>query len=194
MLADNGQMIRLSGENLRTQVAETAVAEHDDAIGSADRDLSGDLKRRGDWFGKDCNVVWQRVRHGVQVSLRHGNQVRERTVMIQDANDRAVRAMRVQALAAGLTCPARAVDLADHSAAGEGTRFCNADELVAQHAAESHVALNELEIGLADARAAHTHEHFPLTRVGGWSGLLNRYPIAEHQSAHLRNLPEQTAL
>jgi hypothetical protein len=73
MLADNGQVSRLPGEDLRTQVAETTVAEHDDAVGTADRDLSRDLKRRGDWLGEDGNVVWQRVGYGVQVALRHGH-------------------------------------------------------------------------------------------------------------------------
>jgi hypothetical protein len=185
---------RLPGEDLRTQVAEATVTEHDDAVRTADRDLTGDLKRCGDWLGEDGNVVWQRVGHGVQVALRHGNLVREGAVMIQNADDRAIRAVGVQALAAGLARPAGAVDLTDHAPANERTGLRDTDELVAEHASESHVALNELEIGLADARAAHTNEHFPLTRVGGWSGLLNRYTIVEHQSAHLGTLSEQTAL
>jgi hypothetical protein len=113
--------------------------------------------------------------------------------VIQDADDRAIRAVGVQAFAAGLTCPACAVDLAHHPAAGEGTRFRDADELVAEHAAESHVAFNELKIGLTDTRATDAHEHFSLTRVGGWSGFLNRHTIIEHQRAHPPNLSEQTA-
>ena len=96
-------------------------------------------------------------------------------------------------LAAGLTRPARAVDLTDDAATRKGTGLRDADELVAEYAAKPHVALDQLEIGFTDARATHAHEHFPITRVGGWPGFLNRYTIVEHQRAHLRNLSEQTA-
>ena len=124
----------------------------------------------------------------MQVALRHRDQIRERAVVIEDAEHGAIRAVRVQAGAAGVARPARAVDLADHPAAGQGAGFGDADELVAEHAAESHVALDQLKVGFADAGARHAHQHLAVTRVGGWSGILNRHMIVEHDGAHPRTL------
>ena len=168
----------------------------------ADRDLSGDLKCRGDRLGEDRDLVGQRIGDGVQIALRHRDQIGEGAVVIEDAEHRAVRAVRVQPHAAGLARPARAVDLADDAAAGHRTGFGDADELVTQHAPEPHIALDQLEVGLADAGTRHAHEHFAVTRIGGWSGLLDRHTIVEHDGAHplnatriieeMTNLPPET--
>jgi hypothetical protein len=73
--------------------------------------------------------------------------------------------MRVQSLAAGLAVPARTVDLADDTASRKRTGLCNADELVTQDAAETHIALDQLQVGFTDACAQHSHQHF--TRPAG---------------------------
>ena len=86
--------------------------------------------------GEDRDLVGQRIGHGVQIALRHRDQIGERAVMIEDTQHGAVRAVRVQPSAAGLARPARAVDLADHAAAGHRTGLGHADELVTQHPAE----------------------------------------------------------
>src|SRR5678815_6027520 len=106
MLAHDRHATRQSREHLRTQISKATVAEDDDAIGALDRHLGRDLKRRGHGLGKHGDVVGQRVGHGVQVALRYGDQIRERTVVIQDADYRAVGTVRVQPLATGLTRPA----------------------------------------------------------------------------------------
>ena len=94
------------------------------------------------------------------------------------------RAVRVQPTAARLARPTRAVDLADDAAAGQRTGLGDANELVTQDPFEPHVALDQLEVGLADARTRHAHEHLAVTRIGGWSGFLDRHTIVEHDCAH----------
>ena len=82
--------------------------------------LRRNLKCGGDRFGEDRDVVGHRIGHGVQIALRHGDQIGKRAVMVEDAEHGAVRAVRRQPSAAGLARPAGAVDLADHAPAGIG--------------------------------------------------------------------------
>src|SRR5687767_123409 len=168
MLADDSDTIRESSEHLSAQVAKPAVAQDDDAVVRADHDLRGNLKRRRHRLSEHCDFIGQRVGHGVQVALWHSDQIGKRAVVIQYADDRTVRAVRIQALAARLTRPAGAVDLADDAPARERPGFGDADELVAEHAAKAHIAFYELEIGFTDARTTDAHQHFPLARIGGW--------------------------
>ena len=147
-------------------------------------ELRGDLKRRRDRLGEDRDLVGQRVGNRVQVALRHRDQVGERAVVIQDAEHRAVRAVRVQAPAAGLARPARAVDLADDAAAGQRPGFGDADELMAEHAAEAHVALDQLEVGLADAGAASPAR--ALRRHPDWGLAWTPEPITRSSSTMAR--------
>src|SRR4030095_3611682 len=170
-----------------------AVAKHDDAVGAADRHLCRNLKRRSHGLGENGDVIGQRVGQRVPGAVRYGDQVGERALGIQDADHRAVWAVRIQSPAAGVTRPARAVNLTNDTPASKRTGLCDADKLVAEYAAESHVSFDQLEVGLTDARATHAHQHFPVTRIGRWPGFLNRYTLIEHQRTHLRNLSEQTA-
>ena len=153
MFADNENVVRHPRQHLRAQIAQSAVAK--DAMRSVlpIGDLHRDLERRGDRLGENRDVVGQRVRNGVKVPLRNGDEVGEGAVVIQDAEHCSIRAMRRQTHAARLARPAGAVDFADNAAAGQRTRLCDTDELVTEHAAESHVALDQLEVGLAHAGA-----------------------------------------
>ena len=116
-------------------------------------ELRRNLEGRGDRFGEDGDVGRHRVGHGVQIPLRHGDEVRKRAVVVQDAEDGAVGAVAGPACAARLARVAAAVDLADDPAAGQRAGLRHADELVAEHALKSHVAAHELQVGLADAGA-----------------------------------------
>ena len=151
-------------QHLRAQVAEPAVAEDDDAVVTVDRHLRRNLECRSHRFREDGDVSRHVVRHDVQVALWNGNVIGERAVVIQDPEDGSVRAVRWSAGVARRTRPAAAVDLSDDALAFERARLRDADELVAEHAAESHVAANELKIGLADASAEHTNQHLAVTR------------------------------
>ena len=166
MLPDHQHMAREPGQDLRAEVPEASVAQDDDPILPADRQLGRNLEGGGDRFGEDGDVGRQRVRHGVEIALRHGDEVRERAVVVQDAEDRAMGAVAGLACAARVALVAAAVDLADDAAAGQRARLGHADELVAEHALKSHVAAHELEVRLADARGEDLDEHLAAPNFG----------------------------
>jgi hypothetical protein len=58
---------------------------------------------------------------------------------------------------------------------------------VAKHAAKSHVAFDQLKVGLADAGAEDANEDFAVGRGRCWPALVDRDLIVEHNSAHLSN-------
>ncbi len=120
----------------------------------------------------------------MQVHLRHGNAVGKCAVVIEDAEHGAVGAMRLQAGLAGGAGLARAIDLAHDATPLERTRFGNADELVAEDAAEPHVALDQLQVGLADARLEDAHQHLARLRHGVGAGVLVDRLILENDRAH----------
>ena len=91
MLADDEHVIGQPGQHLRAEIAEAAVAEDRDPVLPPDRELHRDLEGCGHWFGEDGHIVGQRVRHGVQVVLRDGDQIGERAVVVQDAQHRSIR-------------------------------------------------------------------------------------------------------
>src|SRR5512138_2053391 len=103
----------------------------------------------------------------MQVTLRHRDEVRERAVVVQDSKDRAVRAVRRRPGLARRAGPTAAVDLADHASTLQRSRFGDADELVPEHAAEAHVAANELQVRFADAGSQHADENLAVSRIGG---------------------------
>src|SRR5687768_17506547 len=91
-----------------------------------------------------------------------------------------------QAGAAGFAYPAGAIDLSDHALSRVRARFRHADELVAEHATEPHVTLNQLEIGLADTRPRHPDQHFVRRRVrGGPNRIHPDVVLFENDCAHL---------
>jgi hypothetical protein len=65
-----------------------------------------------------------------------------------------------QAAPTEIAASAGEVDLADHAPAAPRSRAFHhgADELVPEHAAEAHVPLGQLEIGVAHAGEVHAHE------------------------------------
>src|SRR5581483_1015119 len=78
----------------------------------------------------------------------------------------AVRTVRAPAGAAGRASAAAAVDLADHAPPLVEAFLGDPDELVAQHAAESHVAADQLQVGVADACPKHAHADLPVATRG----------------------------
>ena len=179
MLADDEHAVRKPGQHLRAEIPEASVAQYDDAILASDGQLRGNLEGGGDRLGEDGHIGRQRVGHGVEIALRHGDEVRERAVVVQDAEDRAMRAVAGTACAAGVALVAAAVDLADDAAAGQRTGLSHADELVAEHALESHVAAHELQVRLADAGGEDLDQHLavPSLRLGVVAACHDAVPI-----------------
>src|SRR5206468_6842260 len=84
--------------------------------------------------------------------------------------------------------PAAAIDLADDAAAGVGALLRDGDELVAEHAAKSHVAADQLQVGLADARANHPHHHLAEARPFDVAIRFVRHAILfQHDGSHVSN-------
>jgi hypothetical protein len=86
--------------------------------------------------------------------------------MLEDPEHAAVGAMGRQPSAAEVAAPTRAVDLADNPPTRIESGLRNADELVAEHSAEAHVPADQLQIGLAYARAQNAHENLSGLRRG----------------------------
>ena len=122
----------------------------------------------------------------MKVPLRNGDVVCEGAVVVQDAKHRPIGAMRRQTPATRPARPAGAIDFADNATASQRPRLCDTDELVTEHAAESHVALDQLEVGLAHAGAQDPDQHL----VRAWRGC--RPPgndsdlLVQNDCAHLR--------
>jgi hypothetical protein len=146
-------------QHLSTQVAQSSVSQHCDSLA-----IHGDLlwyaAGGGQWFHKDRCFRADAVGHGMQAGFGDQNGVCEGTVVVQDADDRAVRAMADQATAAGVAVVAGAVDLPDDSLPGELTGPCDTDKFMAEDSLESHVSLAQLQICFADTGLQDIHEDF----------------------------------
>src|SRR5262245_34635054 len=96
--------------------------------------------------------------------------------------------MRRQPLLTGLAGPAGAVNLTDDPAALQRSRLGNAYELVAEHTTKAHVALDQLQVGLAHTGPDHPDQHFSSRwcrrrAVGGYVDV-----IVQNNCAHVMSL------
>ena len=148
-------------QHLRREQAELAVAEHDAVAARLDAHLLEDLEGRGERLREDGDLVGHAGRHRVQVRDRHAHELGEGAVRAQDAHHVARRdsggrgraCTRRSGRSAKLISP---TTRSPTSAAGPCATV--PDELVAEHAAEAHVALHQLEVGVADTGERHAHE------------------------------------
>ena len=166
MFADNKNVVREPRQHLSTQVSQAPVTEDGDAIVLADCQLHRDLERRRHRLSKNRDVVGQRVRDGMKISLWDGDVVGKSAVVVQDAKDGSIGAVRGQTHSTRLARPAGAVDFAHNPSPGQRPGLRDTDELVTEHAAESHVAFDQLQIRLAHAGPDDSDEHL----AGGWRG------------------------
>ena len=127
----------------------------------------------------------------MQVALRDGDQVSKRAIVVGDADGRAVRAVSRAAGQARLTSPATAIDLSDDATSGVGPVLGHADELVSEHAAEAHVASDQLQIGFADAGAEHPYHDLAVREYGWWAVGAQRDTVAvQDYGAHMMMVSE----
>ena len=150
------------GERACDEMAELAGADHDHPILRSDLHLLLDLQRGGGGLGEDGDVVGHNVRDCVEIGDGEGQMGGERTVSVHDAQHRPPLAVRGPTGLARGTRAAHGVDLADHAAPCPLRRprglLDHADELVPRDPRVGVIALNEFQIGVADACHAHPHE------------------------------------
>ena len=123
----------------------------------------------------------------MKILLRDRDQIGKSAVVIQDSQYCSIRAVCGKAPAAGRTRPAGAVDLAYDAAAGKRARLGHSNEFVPKNAAEAHVALDQLEVRLADSRTDDPDQDF--TRGWCWRRPRGRQldSIVENNRAHVVN-------
>jgi hypothetical protein len=96
----------------------------------------------------------------MQIRLRDGEPFGERAVVVQNSNHRPLRTMIAESDAAIIALAAVAVDFTDNPFPRERTGQRFAYEFVSENSRKPHVAFDELQIGLADAREDRPHEDF----------------------------------
>ncbi len=78
-----------------------------------------------------------------------------------------------------------AVDFRHHALATQRTVLGNSHELVSQHAAKTHVAAHQLQVGFTDPRPQDTHQDFVHAGIRERIVRLEREsPIGEYDRLH----------
>jgi hypothetical protein len=93
------------------------------------RDAAGSSQR----FHEDRSFGADAVGDGMQAGFGDRRGVRERAVMVQDADDCAMRTVAGQTATTGVAAVAGAVDFSDHSPTGKLTGTSDADKFVAEY-------------------------------------------------------------
>ena len=122
----------------------------------------------------------------MEVPFRQQQHVGERAIAIDDAERRPLRTVRRQASAARRARAAVAVDLPDDAAAGQRAGHGDADELVAEHTAKSHVAADQLQVGGANAGRQYPHQHLAVMRHRFRIIRTHAHAIIEDEGSHGR--------
>jgi hypothetical protein len=126
----------------------------------------------------------------VQVALWDRNEIGEGTVVVQDSEHRPVGAVGRSAGTTSCAGSAAAVYFTNHTPPGKWARLRNTDELVTEHATESHVAPYQLQIGFANSGAEDLDDHFVTDRGGVRSISSQFHPVAsQFQRTHAVCLP-----
>jgi hypothetical protein len=100
----------------------------------------------------------------VQVPLRHSDEIRKSTVVVEDAEDGSIGAVGGPSGQADLTSITAAVDFSNDPAARQRARLDDANELVAKDAVKAHVSANQLQIGFTDARTEDPDHYFAVPK------------------------------
>jgi hypothetical protein len=128
--------------------------------------LRENLKRRGERFRKHGRARRDFIRDRMEIELRHADKIGERAIVIENSEHRPGGTVAGQAIPAIFALTAAGVNFTDNAPTPEWSGFCNSHEFVAQDAAKSHVAANELQVGFADAGQQDTNDAFPRLGVG----------------------------
>jgi hypothetical protein len=114
----------------------------------------------GERLCKDRDFVGDARRNGVEIRNWDVDIFCETSVGVYDPHHTTGGAVALEALVADGATLAREVDFSDDPLAAPlfGPLFDDADELVAEYSAKRHVALDEFDIGIADACDGDAHE------------------------------------
>ena len=154
---------------------EYTVAKDQNAVLTSDGELGWNLKSRCQWFDEHSGVGRHGIWHGVEVSLRYGDEVSKRPIVLQDAEDGAVGTVAGPPGAAGLAGQAAAVDLPDHPPAREGPCLGDADKLVSDcHRGRNCplgpvIPIKNVDIGAADGRTEHSDQNIEFANLWDWN-------------------------
>ncbi len=164
---EHGHVGAGAADDLRDEQSHPAVAEDGDAAAGSHRHLLEDAARRRHRLDEHRRRIVEAVRHFVKVDGRERDELGERAAMVADAHHRAVGAVFLDAGRAPFAAAAADVDLADDPLADprgirRGRRLHDADELMAGDAGEAGVALEDLQVGAADARHADADQALAL--------------------------------
>ena len=168
---------------------DPASPDHGHALAGRDLDLLEDAQRRPGRLGEDRQLVGQLFRHGVQVRDGQEEGLGEDPRPVDDAEHRATLAVAGAVGAASRALAADGVDLAHHAAAdplGRSGRLLHpAHELVARDAGVGVVALDQLEVGAADAGQQHPDARLAPRRGRCGDVVANPYPpVLQPDRAH----------
>jgi hypothetical protein len=94
----------------------------------------------------------------MQISSGEDQEFGERAIAIDNAEGRAAGAVRYIAVKAGRAGAIICIDFADDPRVLRRAIFDNADELMTKDTAKAHVALDDFEIGIADAGAQNSNK------------------------------------
>ena len=170
--AHDEQLAAGHGQRLRDEVAELAVADHDDAVARARRATCSCISSAAaSGSVKTAASSGSAVGHRVQVRDRQRQVLGEGAVAADDAEHGALLAVRAPSRPAGRARAAGRVDLADDAPADPLGRAGAAARRAPTNSwpgtpRERVVAAHELEVGVADPREAHAHERLARGRRG----------------------------
>ncbi len=151
----------------RAEQTKFAVSEDGEGYAGIQGNLFGDAKGGGKGFDEDRVNVVNGIGNVVKVACGDSDLVGHRAVVLENPEDRAVRAMVGTAGPASWALVASVVDFGgDTCSIG-----CGGEEFMAENSPKPQIAAHELEVGVTDSHRATSRSVSPsATRGGGRSG------------------------
>lgn len=187
VVSDQGGRHAVTGEGGRAEDPELAVSEHDRPVDALRVDLVEHVERRGERLGEDRTLVADARGHFNEAPLGDDELFGERAAATDDAEHGARRAVVGVSGGAGRARAAAGVDVGDDALPKPGgvVGFRHlADELVARHAAEAHVAARELEVRVTDAGGMNANARLAGSASGSRMSRIDARGTIEEESEH----------
>jgi hypothetical protein len=125
------------------------------------------------------------IRHSVKIGFRDVDAFGKRTLMADDPHNGARGAVVQQTAAAKFARSTRTINLPDDSATGKFPGASDPDELMPERALKTHVAVAQLQIGLADARFGDVDNDFIFSGVSECRQICEVQAIRKNDSLHV---------
>jgi hypothetical protein len=167
MVAGKFDLRACSCQHLGAEESKFSVAKDDRAIPGRHGNLLQNLECSGEGLDKNSGFVGDAIGNHVQVALRQSHVLGKGAVPSNETEDSPAFAVTGESGTAAGALPAADVDLsADPPADESPVRRVHdfADELVAEDSLESLVAMDDLQVSVADAGQAKTDKRFAVGR------------------------------